>query len=188
MLSWDFTKLSTVKYETNSYEIIEEFRDIRINTREAAVELVPSDDSKVIIVCEEQTNAKHSVGVKKGSLGIEIVNSKKWYEYIGINFKIPKITVYLPKGEYGILDIKSSTGYVNIPADFSFDGIDVLLSTGKAECYASSKTVKIKTSTGDIITEGICSGAVELVTTTGRVNVSELECDGDVKIKAIRVY
>lgn len=183
MLSWDFTKLSTVKYETNSYEITEEYRDIRIDTKEAAIVLVPSDDSKTLVVCEEKKNAKHSVMVENGSLVIEIVNLKKWHEYIGINFKTPKITVYLPKGEYGMLDIKSSTGYVNIPADFSFDGIDVLLSTGKAECYASSKTVKIKTSTGHIITEGICSGAVELVTTTGRVNVSKLECDGDVKIK-----
>ena len=183
MLSWDFTKLSTVKYETNSYEITEEFRDIRINTREAAVELVPSDDSKTLVVCEEKKNAKHSVMVENGSLAIEIVNLKKWYEYIGINFKTPKITVYLPKGEYGALGIKSSTGDVKIPCDFNFDGIDILLSTGKAECYASSKTVRIKTSTGHIITQGISSEEIDLKVTTGLVNVSELECDGDVKIK-----
>ncbi len=184
MLNWDFTKLSTVRYETNSYEISEEYRDIQIETKEALIDLVPSDDSKTLVVCEEQQSAKHSVRVENGSLVIEIVNLKKWYEYIGISFKSPKITVYIPKGEYGALSVKSSTGDVKVPGDyFGFESIDVSLSTGDAVCFAPSENVKIKTDTGNIFTKGGLADTVDLTTSTGHIDVSDFECEGDVKIK-----
>ncbi len=184
MLSWDFTKLSTVKYETNNYEITEKFKDIRIDTREAAIELVPSDDSKTLVVCEEKKNAKHSVRAENGSLIIEIVDLRKWYEYIGISFKSPKITVYLPQGEYGSLSVKSSTGDVKIPGEyFSFENVDVSLSTGDVVCFAPSEAVKIKTDTGNIFAKGGFVHTIDLTTSTGHIDVSDFECDGDVRIK-----
>ena len=55
---------------------------------------------------------KHSVAVKENCLVIDVDDTRKWYEYIGINFGIPKITVYLPKGKYGALLVKTSTSDV----------------------------------------------------------------------------
>lgn len=183
MHKWDFTKLSTVKYETNDYEITESFKSISIITNTADVVFVPSENSKTSVVCHEQKNMKHSVTVQNGKLVIEVVDTRKWYEYIGINFGTPKITVYIPQGEYGALFVKSSTGNVEIPTEFKFENIDILESTGNVTNYASaSENIIIKTSTGNIRVENVSAGTLDLSVSTGGITVSNVTCEGNVKI------
>lgn len=183
MLEWDFTKLSTVKYETNNYEITENFNNISIITETSDVVFVPSENQKTSVVCHEQKNMKHSVTVHNGKIVIEVVDTRKWYEYIGINFSTPKITVYIPQGEYGKLSIKSSTGDVKIPKEFKFENIDISESTGNVTNYASaSENIITKTSTGNIRVENVSANTLDLSVSTGGVTVSNVSCEGDVKI------
>ena len=184
MLKWDFTKFSTDKYETNHYEITENFNNISIITDTADILLMPSENQKTSAVCREQKNAKHSVTVQNGKLVIEIVDARKWYEYIGINLGTPKITVYIPQGEYGALFVKSSTGNVEIPKEFKFESIDISESTGNVTNYASaSENIIIKTSTGNIRVENVSAGTLDLSVSTGGITVSDVTCEEDIKIK-----
>lgn len=183
LFKWDFTKLSTVKHETNEYKINEDYINILIVTDTADIVFVPSESRESSVVCYEQKKAKHSVTVNDGTLVIEVVDTRKWYEHMGIFFGTPKITVYVPQGEYGTLSVKSSTGDVEIPKDFKFEGIDISESTGVVTNYASaSELIKIKTSTGDIRLENISAGTLDLSVSTGNVTVSNVTCEGDVKI------
>lgn len=183
MLEWDFTKLSTGKYETNDHEITENFKSISIITNTADIVLLPSENSKTSVSCYEQRNVKHLVAVNDGALVIEVVDTRKWHEHIGINFGTPKITVYIPQGEYGKLSIKSSTGDVEIPKEFKFENIDISESTGNVTNYASaSEDIIIKTSTGNIHVENVSAGILDLSVSTGEVTVSDVTCEGDVKI------
>ena len=68
-MKWDFNKLSTTKYETNEYEIIDSYNNISIITNTSDVIFVPSD--KTSIVCYEEEKLNHSVTVKDGTLIIE---------------------------------------------------------------------------------------------------------------------
>ncbi len=183
MLRWDFTKLSTVKYETNHYEINEDYKNISIITKTADIVLVPSEEQKNSVVCHEQKNAKHSVTVKDGTLIIEIVDTRKWYEHIGIFFETPKITVCIPQGEYGTFSVKSSTGDVEIPKEFKFKSVDISERTGNVTNYASvSEAIKIKTSTGNIRVENISAGSLDLSVFTGKVTAVGVSCVGDVTV------
>ena len=173
MLQWDFSKLSTTKYETNEYAIKERYNNLSIVTDTADIMLVPSESDKSSVVCYEQKNVKHSVTVQNDTLIIEVVDTRKWYEYIGIHFGTPKITVSIPQGEYGALSVRSDTGDVEIPKDFQFESIDISESTGDVTSDAAvSELLKIKTSTGDIRVENISAGALELSVSTGSVTVS----------------
>ena len=183
MLQWDFTKLSTVKYETNDYEIDENYKNISIVTDTADIVFMPSQNSKSSIVCREQKNVKHSVTVKDDTLVIAVVDTRKWYEYIGINIGTPKITVYLPNAEYEKLFIKESTGNVEIPNNFRFESMDISTSTGDVKNDASaSESIKIKTGTGNIRVENISAEALDLSVSTGEITVCDVTCQGDVKI------
>lgn len=183
MLKWDFTKLSTVKYKTNNYEITENFNNISIITDTADVVFVSSENQKASVVCYEQKNINHSVTVQNGKLVIEVVDTRKWYEYIGINLGTPKITVYIPQDEYGALFVKSSTGNVEIPKEFKFENIDISESTGNVTNYASaSENIIIKTSTGNIRVENVSAGTLDLSVSTGRITAFNVTCEGDVKI------
>ena len=181
-LNWDFSKISTVKYETNEYKISDSYKNIKIITDTADITLIPSENTKV--VCYEGTKQKHLVKVLDDTLVIELNNNKKWYDYIGINFGKPKITVYIPVGEYGALKVRGDTSNTEIPNEFRFESIDISQSTGDVKCFASSSgDVKIKASTGDINVGNITAGSLDLKVSTGNIQASDIECVGAFLIK-----
>ena len=183
-LKWDFSKLSTHSLETSEYDIVDGYENISIATDTADITFVASDSASTTVVCREWENNKHSVAVKDGTLTVELTDTRKWYEYIGIAIGAPKITVYLPEGAYGTLDIKESTGDIVIPESFGFDSIDLRTSTGDVENHASaSYGMKIKTSTGDIKVENVSAASLELSVSTGKVTASSVTCSGDVTVK-----
>lgn len=183
MLKWDFKKLSTVKYETNRYEINEAYENISIAVDTAEIKLVPSEDGKTVVECVEETKRKHSVKAENGTLEIKCTDTRKWYEHISINLQTTKITVYLPAGEYGALSIKTTTGYTEIPNHFKFESMDISATTGIVQNSASAaEGIKIKTSTGNIRMEGVTAQTLDLTVTTGKITVSDVTCEKDLRI------
>lgn len=179
VLKWDFKKLSTVKYETNSYEINENYSNISVKTKTADITFMPSQNGETSVICLEEKKLKHTVTVENGTLIIDNTDNRKWYEYIGINIGNPKITVYIPEGEYGALSVKSNTGNVKLPEEFKFRSIDMSGSTGYIYCKASvSGTVNVKLSTGHINLENISVGEAKLSVSTGDINLKSVKCDG----------
>ena len=173
---WDFNKLNTENYETNTYEI-DEGLDI------TDVEFKPSDSEVCKVVCHEQEKVKHSVVVQDGVLTIRLEDNRKWYDQIAvISFSSPKITVYLPEEKYTSLFIDTDTGDISIPKDFTFENIEINGDTSDVECCASvSDILKIKLSTGDIKVNTITAGELDLSVTTGNIKVDSVKC-GDVQI------
>jgi len=179
---WDFSNLGK-KFETNTHEINEEFGDISIKGETADILFEKSEDGKVKVVCYEHKDAKHRVEVKDGTLSICLVDARNW-EFLSFSFSSPKITVYLPEGEYGALNIEESTGDIDIRNHLSFESISCKLSTGDTKCYASAKeSIKVEASTGKIKVEDISCRELELAVSTGDISVSSLECERDLKIK-----
>lgn len=183
MLNWDISKLSTGKFETNEHTVVGEYKNIRINTETANIVFLPSEDGKTSVVCYEAQNAKHSVKIEDGTLTVKLDDQRKWYEHIGINFTSPKITVYLPAGEYGELILRSTTGSTDIAKDFRFKSIDIDKTTGGIHSFASaSESIKIKTTTGDILIEGAEAKNIDISVTTGKISLAALRC-GDLTFK-----
>lgn len=176
---WDFIKLSTEKYETNTYVINEEFDSISINTTTADITFELASDGVSRVVCYENKDFKHSVKLERGILSIKLDEDKKWH--FGINFSTPKITVFLAEREYSSLRIIESTGDVDIPKDFKFNGIHIEASTGDISSLASAEgLIEIKTSTGDITVKDITAGVLELSASTGDITVSNTQVASEV--------
>ncbi len=182
MNSWNFMKLSTNEYETNNYEINEDFKSISINTKVSNIKFAPSEDSKCSVVCFEEKNMKHSVTVNDGTLLIELKDERKWYERIGIGFEFPMVTVFLPKGEYNDLLVETATGDVEIAKDFKFNSMDISMTTGDIKNYASvTNALKVTTTTGKINLEKISAGSIDLSLSTGNVTASDITVEGNIK-------
>ena len=179
ILEWDFSKLSTVSYEKNDYTISESYRDISIVASNADVEFIQNKNIATTIICYEETGARHSVHVNEGRLEVLQENEKKWYEKINIHFGNPKITVILPNA-CGQVSVKTGTGDVILPDDFTFDRIDVSVSTGSVRCGADTlEETKIRTSTGRIHLFDSHCGKLSLRTTTGNISVEKTYCEDD---------
>lgn len=182
-LGWDFEKLSTVRFETNTHDVTEPFGNISLVTDTADIVFALSDDGKCSVECYEEENAKHSVTVENGTLTVKVNEQKSLYDYIGFYFGSPKITVYLPKAEYSALSVKDGTGNIEIPKGFTFESADISLSTGDVDFSAAArKEVKIKTSTGNISAEDTSADSLTLSVTTGKITVSGVSCTGDITV------
>ena len=206
LVGWDFSKFGGRRHETNSYEITEEFTNISVKTGTSDIVFSPSQDGKTKVVCYEDSKMKHSVNIIDGTLTVVETDTRKWYEYIswGAN---TKITVYLPETEISNLNIKESTGDILVPSEFSFESVDISVSTGDVDFKGSAngnvkiksstgditlgngetvkvaKGVKLYASTGDISAKNLSVDSLEIVVTTGRVNIEKVTSLGDVKIE-----
>ncbi len=185
VLKWDFLKLDTSKFETNTHEIAEEFDNISIKTDTADIDFVLTENGECKVVCFERSKVKHSVTVEDGVLTVSVVDERKWYDYIKVfSFKTPKITVYLPKAQYGALDIKNSTGDIEIPKDFGFQSVGVSSSTGNVNVFASTTdALKINLSTGNIRVENLSAGKLQIAVSTGDVLLKNVIVNGTLSLK-----
>ena len=145
--------------------------------------VLPAEDRVTAVDCYELAKAKHKVTVKNNTLMVEIEDTRKWYERIGIHFKAPTVRVYLPAGVYSDLTIEGSTGDVEIASDFRFTNMRVSLSTGNVTNRASvSENMDIGTSTGDICAEKVTATEMNLAVTTGKIALSSVDCSGTLSV------
>ena len=187
MAATDFNFASgfnTAKYDTASYEITDEFDSISIETDTADINILPATDGKVKVLCFEQENLAHEVTVEDGTLKVKLVDGRRWFEHISFfNLHSPMINVYLPESEYATLSVDADTSDVDVAREFSFESVDIKVTTGDVKCYASaSAALKVKASTGRVAIEDLSAGSVDITTTTGSVRASNVTCEGDFKV------
>ena len=177
LLSGNFSKLSTTEWETNSYPISEDFKNISITGDTADIVFVPSKSGSTI-VCYEEPNAKHTVSVKEGTLVIELADNRTWYDYIGIHFGTPTITLQIPQREYGHLSIHSSTGNVELPEGYRFAAVDISVSTGNITVNdLVTQNLSLSVSTGQIAAQKIaCEETFQLRVSTGKSELTDIQC------------
>lgn len=182
--NFDFSSLSTERYVTNTYEINDPWRGISIESDTADITFLLSQDGKCKVSCYEEENARHAVTVKDEVLTISVVDTREWYDHIGIHWDSPKITVYLPQGEYGQLEVKERTGDIRVPNGLTFSYVDISTATGGVEVAASADSVmKINTTTGDISVTNTSVGSLYLGVSTGRISVENVVCQGNVDVR-----
>lgn len=183
-LHFDFSKLSTTKYETNTYAVTEEFHSVYVFTDTADVTFLRSDDEKASVVCTESVKMKHTVSVEDGTLTVNRTDTRKWYEYISIFSKKERVTVYLPKSEYDSITVKGSTGNVRLSEELLLRNIDVAISTGDVICLSdTAELMKLKTTTGHIYISNVTAGSMELKVSTGDVELMSATVTGEVNVK-----
>ena len=182
-LDWNFAKLSTVKYETHTYEIGESFSNISLTTDTADIRFALSPDGKCRVECYEEENGIHSVNAENDTLVVRIDDNRNWYDYVGFRFGSPQITFYLAETEFNALSVYESTGNIEIPKGYSFENVRLSSSTGDVDFSSDvSESLRINTSTGDIRIKNTSVGSLDLSLTTGKLTVSKARCRDDISI------
>jgi len=204
LIDFDFKKLDTNTYTTNTYEFTELINDIDLDCNTADIKILPSDSDKTKVVILENEDDTHTTKVVGNKLSIQNEDDE-WYEniFFGFNFRSPEITIYLPQKNYSSIYVDNSTGDLNIK-EINFDTIEIEVSTGDTtlnnittshiEIESSTgsvnltkisayKDINIETSTGDIeLNSAVCNGSLELETSTGdiafdRSDAASINCE-----------
>ncbi len=169
--NWDFSDLDKRNYDTRTVSITEDFKNISIACNTEDVSLLPSEDGKCSVVFYETEKETHTAVVTDGTLSIELLDKREWYDHISFfSFDTPKITLYLPKTKYDLIYVGTDTGDVSIATEASLP-----------EKFKFGK-IEVSTDTGDIRCENIGSGDVKLSVSTGQINVDSTTCEGTVEI------
>ena len=178
--------LDAVKYEARTVTVSEDFRSITIRTHTEDISFLPSNDGTCKVVFYEPENAEFSAAVSDRTLTVTSgTDDGKWYEHFSLFSSAAqrRITVYLPAKDYAKLSVQGSTGDIRIPTGFSFESIEIGVSTGDVDCAAAcSGTVSVKTSTGDISLSQLSAAQIDLSASTGAVKLDSVSCTGSLGI------
>lgn len=204
MSGFDIKKLTTDPEVTNYVTIDQDFDSIRVDATTADLKILPSTDGKCKIDLVERKNLYFMPSVENGTLTVNEVDDRKWYEHIGISWGNMSITLYLPKEQYNSLTVELTTGKAEIDSAFEFCKVDVKATTGSVKCEAKvTESLAIKCTTGLIYVSGAevdtlslkaSTGAIELCkstcrtleveATTGSIKLSEVSGTGDFDVEA----
>ena len=175
-MNFDFLTLNTAKSTVSTHNVTEEFHSIAISEKTSDIVFLPSEDGSVKVVCNEQKKMTHAVSVQNGVLTVKLIDSRKWYDHITLfNFGNDKTTVYLPKGAYESLSIKTNTGDIKIPDGYAFERASLFVDTGDINWQADVKDAfLIDTDTGDVKISNAALGSLKLETDTGDVKTENI--------------
>lgn len=180
-VGFDWNRLTTRKYVTNVYDGLSgDFRRIVFDTDTARIVLKPAENGACSVTCFEEEKCTHDVTVQDGVLSIRTVDTRKWYDHIGLSFQTPEITVLLPQSAYDALTVSTHTGDVLIPASFRFGAVEIQGSSASVECLANvDADLSIGVTTGSITLADLSAQNVYLSATTGHIRADRVVSGGD---------
>ena len=183
MMNFNFKNVSVDRDEEKTYEVSEDFDKISIDIIEGDIILARSTDGKCRVDCKERERFGYSVSVVDGTLRIETMDGRKWYDHISIGNFDRTMTVYLAAEQYDSIEIDATTGDVRVPEDFSFGTAKVRITTGDVKWQAeASEELSVKTTTGDISISGASPKKLQLKSTTGKIALAKIKCEtADIK-------
>ena len=165
------------RYTNAEYSVSEICDSVEIQTKTYDIDFIASDEENVRVLCSETKGLTHSVETEDGKLVIKTLDTRRWYQKI-IDFPGKKITVFLPYGAYKSLIINNNTGKVSIPSDFSFENINISLSTGDVtNCASASESLVICTNTGSVNISNVHAGDINVSVSTGEIVLENITCN-----------
>ncbi len=179
-VGFDFTKFNTYTPEEKTYSIKESFENIDIQTTEANVILLPSQNDICEIVCAENDKITHTISVENNTLKIVREDTRKWYEHIGVFYSISdfEVKVYLPQKNYYALHTATVSGDIVVPDGFTFNEAELSTTSGDISFEAKTETAwDGKSVSGDIDVKNNAGGAVKIHTTSGEIDLEDVLAD-----------
>lgn len=163
---------------TDIKQIDGDFGFIEIDTDTADVFFLPSEGGVCKVVTEAPEGITHTAELVGDTLKIEAQDTriapKKLFA------PRVKLTVYLPKYEYGGITVESDTGDVKITNPFKLERVTLDTDTGNIEvCGVSVETLSAEVNTGNVYFENVtASGKISACADTGNITVKSCHAGG----------
>ena len=183
---FDWSKLSTQKFEQKIYTTEKDFQNICIEEEYGIdIKFIPATDGICRVEYPESKNVTCEISVEGDTLKIKGSDNRRWYQMIEFGFSSPTMMIYLPHREGQTLNIDAATSDIDIPEGLSFENLKIDLSTGDVTVSANvTGSLEIKASTGDIAVSNSTPASVSLTTNTGDITANTIHTTGDFYVKS----
>ncbi|MBE6589858.1 MAG: DUF4097 domain-containing protein [Ruminococcaceae bacterium] len=183
---------TTVRYQTNTYEISDDFSAVNIVETSNLIAVYPSEDGVCRIHCDESKTIFNKVSVQNGTLTVTRHDERPWYEkLVTVSFDSPKTTLYLPLKEYTALFLTTTSGNIKIGGELTVSTAELYTTSGDITVTADTvRTLTARSTSGRIKLSELDASAVSAASTSGKVDLSDIKADtvrtsttsGDVRI------
>lgn len=196
---FDWEKLSTVPLVTKTHSIDGAVSSIIVEGGEDSIRLLPAGAGECRVVCTENENGSlsYDVSATDGVLSVRVRDQRRWYEHIGVFIASGGVELYLPQGDYESLTVRTSSGSVHVPKDFSFDQVQLESSSGSVNFSAgvegaltaktssgrisisdtASQEAALRSQSGSIVLERVgTEKALKASSASGRVSLTDVSC------------
>ncbi len=182
---FDITRLNTVSYQTNTYEIGEAFHNITIEGGSCDVRLYPSENDTCRVVCTAEDDVDFTVEVGDDTLHIQRQDTKVRFLYFDIYWGETGISVYLPRSDYESLSIRTTSGDVEVPEFFSFPSADIQCGSGEVRLLASvGDTLSVQSQSGDIHMGNTSPAIMNVQTGSGEISIDHVKGETALQIRS----
>ena len=173
------------KMETNTYPVSDPFTSVSVTDTVSDIRFEQSKAGECRVECVEDSKLKHVVTVENGVLTVLQKDERRWSDHIGMFTEPTSVTIYMPGGEYDSLNVKTDTGDVDVPADFSFGTLRIESDTADIACLAgASESAEFATDTGDIRIGHTLLENLKMKTDTGRITIESVSLSGGIQISS----
>ena len=158
---------------TKTYTLKESFSKIDINIDSGDINVYLSNTNENKIICAEQSQIYTDVRVVDGTLVIEKIDKRNFFERL-----IPSLycaDIYLTQELVESLDINYYTCDVTIHPGFTFSNVNLTGSTGDVELKSNvTNKLNVEMSTGDIKISDCNPKEANLKSTSGDIEVKTI--------------
>ena len=186
-----------VGFEKKEEVITDDFDSIKICEISHDIKIVESDSDEVKVEYYDSEKYVHDIDVKGDTLTIGVnsyTDGTPWWEWVtfdmdwiyGETTGDYQLTVYLPEGEYGSLELDNVSSNMIVPEGYTFDDLTVNTTSGDiaAECSVTG-SVKISTVSGEVKLANGTPSDVDINTTSGNADLNDMTVAGLINISTI---
>lgn len=184
-IRFDVSRLNTISYDTNSYEIEEGFHHIAIDGGSSDVRFYPSEEDTCKVVCTEGDDVTFVVEVKDDTLHVRRQNSGMRIVHFGVNFGETGISVYVPENTYESLTVHTISGNVAVPEALQFASADIRSTSGEIKMLASTgSSLAVQATSGDIHIGNTAPESLTVQSTSGEITVKNVNVKSGIQVKS----
>lgn len=186
-VNFDFEEMSGLHEtdETYTYDASYAVENIAIDVTESDVRLFTSPNGELQIKCIESDKIYHRIKIEDGTLYITRTDTRKWFERIfNIYLSEISVTVYLPEGQYGSLDVKTVSGDVEAEGKATFNTAKLESTSGDVKLLSGAyENIVLTSVSGDIALYGVETKSVYVSSTSGSIDISDVSVAAAAEIK-----
>lgn len=171
----DPMELNTMDFEEKNHTVTTPFSGLDIQAVESDIRLVPAEDGICRVTFLDSDKVTHTVTVEQKTLVIRRIDTRRWYERIGIYWGDFTVTVYLPEQEYEKAILKTVSGDINVPTSFRFAEAEVQSTSGEIRFTgAVNGPLTVQSTSGDVCLSSVTAGDTLVKTVSGELELNLL--------------
>lgn len=185
MSGFDFLNKEPVSYTEKEETITEDFVNIEVEALSGNIELFPTSSDECVVEYADSEDVTFKVDVEGDTLKVIRDDTRKWYEFIGVDFNKEYVKVYLPQGVYEDITLNTASGKIVVNDGLSCYDLKAESLSGSIRAYAvtAEGTITLNSTSGAVVADTIVAKDMKTEATSGKTTLGNIGVSDKLEVK-----